>query len=43
LFSDFKLLPYLVDENLEKKKQQPKWIKKIDFYNRSITDPDFFE
>ncbi len=36
------MFPYLVDENLKKKKQQPKWIKKTDFFARNMTDQDDF-
>jgi hypothetical protein len=36
------VFPYLVDEKLNKKKQQPKWIKKTDFYVRNMTDQNDF-
>ena len=35
---DYKLLPYLIDENLEKKKSQPKFVKNSDFYKRDWND-----
>ena len=38
-FPDFKILPYFVDENLQKRKTQPKWVKKTDFYKRDPLEP----
>ena len=31
-----KVFPYLLDENLERKKTQPKWLKSVDFYERDV-------
>lgn len=38
-FPDFKILPYFVDENLQRRKTQPKWVKKSDFYKRDPLEP----
>ena len=40
---DAKVFPYMMDEKLNKKKQQPKWIKKTDFFVRNMTEPSFYK
>ena len=37
-----KLLPYLVDENLQRRKKQPKSLKKVNWYERRLDDPTEF-
>jgi hypothetical protein len=41
--ADHKTFPYFVDENLKKKKLQPKWIKKTEFYKRDMLDPTHYQ
>jgi len=40
---DYKLLPYVVNLDLEKKKKQPKSLENLAVLNRSSSDADVFE
>eukprot|EP00095_Tigriopus_kingsejongensis_P001280 snap_masked-scaffold359_size197282-processed-gene-0.4 protein:Tk01280 transcript:snap_masked-scaffold359_size197282-processed-gene-0.4-mRNA-1 annotation:"prolyl 4-hydroxylase subunit alpha-1" len=37
---DYRVLPYLVDDNLEKLKKQPKFVRQMGPYKRNITNPN---